>query len=193
MVAVTFREVPRRSFIEGDAPLELNVQTFGLPERVFYCFPEADLGHLPSPVELGTSTDPESNGGQQIKHWIRSCEAEHRHCPKRTGAGSKFVPTRLLHVGGKRRGDPIRVVNTRLNKVKGPYVTLSHCWGAPTLLKKCTLRSSTLEEFMFNGVPWHYLSINFQQAIDIARFIGIDYIWIDSCKFQMYEEKKSES
>ncbi|KAF3048651.1 hypothetical protein E8E11_009174 [Didymella keratinophila] len=157
-----------------------HVETFGLPERVFYCFPEAELGNLSSAAELGTSTDPSVNGGQQIKSWIRTCEIDHKHCPKRAGSANKFVPTRLLQIGGKRPGDPIRVVNTKVNKIEGPYMTLSHCWGDPKLLEECTLRSRTLEEFMFVGVPWSKLSINFKQAIEIARFMEIDYIWIDS-------------
>lgn len=94
------------------------------------------------------------NGGQQIKDWIRACGIEHKRCPKRACSASQFIPTRLLQIGGKRAGDRLRVVNTKLNNVKGPYVTLSHCWGKDPLV---TLRSSTLEEFMFVGVPWRGL------------------------------------
>lgn len=177
-MAITFRVCPK---VWLDHDIE-RLETFGLPERVFYCFPESELGKLSSAAELGTSTDPSVNGGQQIKSWIRNCGIEHKHCPKRAGSGNKFVPTRLLHIGGKRAGDPIRVINTKLKKIKGPYATLSHCWGDPKLLDECTLRSKTLEEFMFVGVPWSKLSINFKQAIEIARFMEIDYIWIDSRK-----------
>lgn len=179
-VAITFRAVPKVLQTQNEPHQDL--QTFGLPERVFYCFPEAELGHLPSAAELGASTDPLVNGGQQTKSWIKTCEIQHKHCPKRTGSASKFVPTRLLHIGGKRPGDPIRVVNTSLNNIKGPYVTLSHCWGKHPLV---TLRSYTLEEFMFLGVPWCKLSPNFQQAIKVAWFLEIDYIWIDSRKFSL--------
>jgi hypothetical protein len=188
-VAITFRICPKAMVNQGVEHLE----TFGLPERVFYCFPELELGKLSSAAELGLSTDPLVNGGQQIKNWIRTCGIDHKHCPKRAGSANKFVPTRLLHIGGKRPGDPIRVVNTRLNKIKGPYVTLSHCWGDPTLLEECTLRSKTLEEFMFVGVPWNKLSINFKQAIEIARFIEIDYMWIDSRKFRTHAVQRRES
>lgn len=151
-VAITFRVVPRN--IQNTQKL----QTFGLPERVFYCFPEAELGNLLSAAELGKSTDPLVTGEQQIKAWIRICSMEHNQCPKYAGSASKFVPSRPLHIGGKRTGDPIRVINTSLNNVNGPYVTLSHCWGKAPLV---TLRSSTLEEFMFAGVPWSRLSRSF--------------------------------
>ncbi|KAJ4363400.1 hypothetical protein N0V83_009693 [Neocucurbitaria cava] len=178
VIAISFRVVPRRYV--SDAQSDEELQTFGLPERVFYCFAEADLGTLWSPVDLGANTDPEINEGQQIKQWIRNCGIEHKHCPKRAGAGGKFVPTRLLHVGGKRRGDPIRVVDTKSNKIKGPYVTLSHCWGASEAFRPDTLRSDSMAEYQNGGVPWQYLSRTFQEAIRVAWFLEIDYIWIDS-------------
>ncbi|KAF2130073.1 HET-domain-containing protein [Dothidotthia symphoricarpi CBS 119687] len=175
-VGITFRVVPKRRAIEDERHSDFDLQTFGLPERIFYCFPDADLGYLLSAAKLGKSTHPDVTG-QQIKSWMRDCEKNHRHCPKRVGSGSNFVPTRLLHIGGKRRGDSIRVVNTTLKKVRGPYVTLSHCWGEAKIY---TLRSSTLEEIMFVGVPWHKLPVNFQQAIEVAWLLDVDYIWIDS-------------
>ena len=183
MVAVTFRVVPKTLVTDHDTHTDQGLQTFDLPERVFYCFPEADLPSLLSPAELGTSTNPNINDGQQIKDWIRTCGIEHKHCPKRAGAGSKFVPTRLLHIGGKRRGQPIRVVDTKANNVKGPYVTLSHCWGTSSAPRPDTLLLGNLDQFMSVGVPWNYLSRNFRQAIDVARFLEVDYIWIDSRRY----------
>lgn len=176
-VAVTFRVVPK--VLQDDQTEQSSLQTFGLPERVFYCFRETELGDLPSAARLGKSTDPSINGGQQIKDWIRSCDINHKHCPKRAGGASKFVPTRLLQIGGKHPGDRIRVVNTSIDNIKGHYVTLSHCWGVKPLV---TLSSKTLEAFMLIGVPWRQLSTNFRQAIEIAWFLEVDYIWIDSRK-----------
>lgn len=186
-VAITFRVVPRHLIHQDNEHREQSPQTFGLSERVFYCFLETELGGLPSAAELGTSTNPALNGGQQIKDWIRTCGIEHKHCPKRAGSASKFIPTRLLHIGGKRAGDRLRVVNTKLNNVKGPYVTLSHCWGKAPLV---TLRSSTLEEFMLIGVPWRKFSSNFQQAIEVAWFLEVDYIWIDSRESYLWWSRK---
>lgn len=182
-VAITFRIVPRTlTDVEKDHQ-EGKPRTFGIPERVFFCFLEEELEGLLSAAEIGTSTNPALNGGQQIKDWIRACGIGHKHCPKRAGSASKFIPTRLLHVGGKLAGDRLKVVNTKLNNVKGPYVTLSHCWGEPPWVR---LESSTLEEFMFVGVSWRRLSKNFQQAIEIAWLLEVDYIWIDSRKFSLY-------
>lgn len=183
MVSVTFRVVPKVLETGDDTHSGLDLQTFDLPERIFYCFPEEDLESLLNPADLGASTNPESNDGLQIKSWIRKCGIEHKHCPKRAGAGTRFVPTRLLDIGGKRRGDSIRVVDTEPNKVKGPYVTLSHCWGVSKKPRKDTLHLSNRDRFMSVGVPWSDLSKNFQEAIEVARFLEIDYIWIDSRKY----------
>jgi hypothetical protein len=182
-VVITFRAISRALEIDVGTPSPTEAKGYNLPERIFYCFPEADLGFLLSPAELGPSTSPEVNDGVQIKRWIRQCGIEHKHCPKRAGAGGKFVPTRLLHIGGKRRGQPIRVVDTKSNNIKGPYVTLSHCWGESQDERRDSLTTKTRDEFMGDGVPWEYLSRNFRQAIEVARFLEIDYIWIDSRKF----------
>ena len=176
---IIFRVVPRLVNDEDNEHHEGKPQIFGIPERVFYCVLEEEVEGSLSAAELGTSTNPAFNGGQQIKAWFRTCGIEHKHCPKRAGSASKFIPTRLLHIGGKRTGDRLRVVNTKLNNVKGPYVTLSHCWGKAPLV---TLNSSTLEEFMLVGLPWRKLSNNFKQAIEVAWFLEVDYIWIDSRK-----------
>jgi hypothetical protein len=181
-VVITFRVLPRQLNDEKNEHHEGKPRTFGIPERVFHCFLEEEVDGLLSAAELGTSTNPAFNGGQQIKDWMRDCGIGHKHCPKRAGSASKFIPTRLLHIGGHRTGDRLRVVNTKLNNVKGPYVTLSHCWGKAPLV---TLNSSTLEEFMLIGLPWHKLSNNFKQAIEVAWFLEVDYIWIDSRKLSI--------
>ncbi|KAF2855715.1 HET-domain-containing protein [Plenodomus tracheiphilus IPT5] len=179
-IAITFRVIPRPSGTDGDSQPQDEAMTFGLPERTFYCFPETDLEPLLIPADLGASTNPEANDGYQIKKWIRDCSINHKNCPKRAGAGKKWVPTRLLAIGGKREGESIRVVDTRSANIKGPYVTLSHCWGPSPEKRKDTLTAQSWKEFTSVGVPWSYLSNNFRQAIEVARFLEIDYIWIDS-------------
>ncbi|CBX93879.1 hypothetical protein IAQ61_003759 [Plenodomus lingam] len=179
-IAITFRVVPGSLDTSGENQSQEGAETFGLPERTFYCFPETDLNPLLIPIDLGMSTYPRVNGGHQIKRWIRDCGIYHKNCPKRAGAGSKWVPTRLLHVGGRREGESIRVVDTKVANVKGPYVTLSHCWGPSPEKRRDILTAQSWKEFTEVGVPWNFLSKNFQQAIEVARFLEVDYIWIDS-------------
>ena len=69
------------------------------------------------------------------------------------------------------------MVETKRSSTKGPYVTLSHCWGKAEMLK-LTLQNK--KRFMDEGVALEELSLNHQQAIAVARFLGVDYLWIDS-------------
>lgn len=71
----------------------------------------------------------------------------------------------------------MRVVETKPNKIKGPYVTLSHCWGDFTFE---ILTVQNKKQFMEEGIALTRLSKNFQEAIDVARFLDIKYMWIDS-------------
>lgn len=42
------------------------------------------------------------------------------------------------------------------------------------------LHDNNRNQFMTEGVPWNLFTKNFQQAIEIARFLDVGYIWIDS-------------
>ena len=145
-----------------------------LASRSFLMFPEQDFVHLPNEEELGQSTDPSITGGDQIRKWIQNCDSSHGGCSKHIDG--HFLPTRLidLDIG---RDDMVRIVDTTRQKIKGPYVTLSHSWGEVRFL---TLSSGKLDEYMNKGIKLADLSNNFQQAIHVARFIRIRYIWIDS-------------
>ncbi|KAF2677118.1 HET-domain-containing protein, partial [Lentithecium fluviatile CBS 122367] len=56
---------------------------------------------------------------------------------------------------------------------------LSHCWGN-TPFSACTLTRENEAEFTTAGIPITHLTNNFREAIDVARFIGVKFIWIDS-------------
>lgn len=71
------------------------------------------------------------------------------------------------------------------NQVRGRYVALSHCWGSenPLLTTLSTLDART------HGIPMETLPKMFQDAIVIARQLGINYVWIDSlCIIQDSDE-----
>ncbi|KIW18650.1 hypothetical protein PV08_02939 [Exophiala spinifera] len=56
------------------------------------------------------------------------------------------------------------------------YVALSHRWGK---IMPLTLRKNDVETFK-SGMPLSKLPKRFQDAVEIARWMDIDYIWIDS-------------
>lgn len=181
MVAITFRVVPKNSNRRCKQAGVEN-ETFGLPERIFYCFPETELGDLMEKRDLGTSTNPYKTRGVQINRWLKICDENHKHCPAQTRNRNVFVPTRLLEIGTKGSKEKIKVVETKANNIKGPYATLSHCWGIPNpeISKKDALTQKTKFELMSVGIEWEMLSRNFKQAIKIARFLRLEYMWIDS-------------
>jgi hypothetical protein len=57
-----------------------------------------------------------------------------------------------------------------------PYATLSHCWGNARFLR---LEQRNQDAFG-QMIPFHDLPKTFQDAMDIAKALGLDYIWIDS-------------
>ncbi|KAF2132544.1 HET-domain-containing protein [Dothidotthia symphoricarpi CBS 119687] len=182
-VVVTFRYVP-----PADEAKEDDVEEVELPTRTFFLFPEDDLSPLLSPHQLGISTDPKINGGYQIRSWVETCDTTHIDCMKRrksTPKAHRFVPTRLLDISGL-PDTPIRLIETATTSVHGPYCSLSHCWG---LIKFVELRDENRTKFMQEGIPWYRFTKNFQDAIEVARFLEVGYIWIDSlCIIQRSEE-----
>jgi hypothetical protein len=151
-------------------------QTRKITSKRFHVIDDQDAGHVPDEETLGTSTDPTdpASGGEQLRDWIRICDEQHPHCYKyREGS---FVPTRLLDLQCP-DPDMVRVVETGPNNINTRYCTLSHSWGPPTFLQ---LTRSNNERLTGPGVRLAELTKNFQQAIRVARFIGLRYIWIDS-------------
>ncbi|CAI6333603.1 unnamed protein product [Periconia digitata] len=138
---------------------------------------------LPSHVRLGTTTDPAQNGGYQIKEWIEKCVNDHAGCHVESHGGNPetpFLPTRLIDV---ETGDVnlVRLVETKVPGVdiKGPYCTLSHSWGPA---EKAFLSTTVwnMAKHLIYGIHMSELPDNFQHAIEVTRFLGIRYIWIDS-------------
>nr|CDL70792.1 vegetative incompatibility protein 1a [Cryphonectria parasitica] len=107
----------------------------------------------------------------QMRGWISDCIESHQDCAI---ANNGFIPSRLLNVQ-----DGINLQDTR-EMAPVPYVALSHCWGTH-IAEKPMLKTTwkTIEEKMVE-IPWNSLPANFQDAINVTRALGYDYIWIDS-------------
>ena len=154
--------------------LTLTARYANLPRRKqFYLFDDKAV-QAPDYGDLGHSTDPGINGGSQMKKWIEQCNHNHHGCRK--PSSKSFLPTRLLDL---QTGDDkiVRLVNTKVSKVEGPYCTLSHAWGTDPLYTTTWLN---IEKHLLEGIKWSDLTKNFQEAIQIVRLLGIRYIWIDS-------------
>lgn len=99
--------------------------------------------------------------------WLQECLHAHRLC---LGPPSDFVPTRLISVKSDIRLVPLE----GLHNIE--YATLSHRWGDTGFL---TLTNANFERFC-HQIPPEALSKTFQDAIVVCKYLGIEYIWIDS-------------
>ncbi|KAK3946651.1 heterokaryon incompatibility protein-domain-containing protein [Pseudoneurospora amorphoporcata] len=102
--------------------------------------------------------------------WLESCLTNHPHCP---GREETVLPRRLIYVGNGHESIGL-VENDK--PALGRYICLSHCWGARQLLMTT---KSNIEDHL-RGIKWENIPKTFQDAINVTRFLGIGYLWIDS-------------
>lgn len=122
---------------------------------------------------LGTSSErvlgSQSSPMTLAQWWTSNCIKSHPECnPVRR----PHYPSRLLSISM----DPVHLVITAGWTEKPVYATLSHCWGKN---KFETLNSTNIEELK-HKVPNKFLPKSFSDAIQIARAVGLAYLWIDS-------------
>jgi hypothetical protein len=89
------------------------------------------------------------------------------------------LPTRLLdigHIDGNPQLRQLRVLNTSDLNPGTVYVTLSHCWGRKPVI---SLLDNNIKEFQ-RSLPFESLSKTFQDAVEVTRALGYQYLWIDS-------------
>jgi hypothetical protein len=91
-------------------------------------------------------------------------------------ADGSFLPTRLLDVSHTGSGSEAAVRLVRGCDVTGRYATLSHCWGRAQISRLLTTNQADME----GGIRLTTLPTTFRQAVVVARFLGIPYLWIDS-------------
>ncbi|KAH6967339.1 heterokaryon incompatibility protein-domain-containing protein [Fusarium venenatum] len=127
-----------------------------------YTLPESDLEH-----HTGSEQSLD-----QAKTWYSSCIRYHPDCSTNTGAKG-FQPSRLLYLGGP---ENIRIHIRGEYPHDMTYMTLSHCWGSSHFIK---LQSDNLDEFR-REILWKFLPQTFKDAIRVARYLGSQYLWIDS-------------
>lgn len=73
-------------------------------------------------------------------------------------------------------GSPRLVLLEDTRGITAPYLALSHCWGGTIPYR--TLMSNKVE--LCEGIEFSQLSKNFQDAVEVSRWLGFRYIWIDS-------------
>jgi hypothetical protein len=85
------------------------------------------------------------------------------------------LPSRFIYID-PRDEVPVRLCNAEHLASDVRYMTLSHSWGRE---KFTTLRGGNLHSFM-DEIPINQLKQTFQDAIQVTRFMDVQYLWIDS-------------
>jgi hypothetical protein len=109
------------------------------------------------------------------KAWVEKCAQSHSSCRIGLISDQRKLPTRLLRITPL-EPDTLELCHTQEMSSDTQYATLSHCWGttgsrAPTIVKDNGGRVK---------FPVGSLSKSFQDAVTVARHLGIEYLWIDS-------------
>ncbi|XMA17690.1 hypothetical protein WAI453_010481 [Rhynchosporium graminicola] len=111
-----------------------------------------------------------------IKAWLKDCD-EHKSCCVR--GATPFLPKRLLQVDFV---DSSRVVETTAwssNKTL-TYLALSHPWGKGSPNNRHFKSDRDNIKDRMRKIKDRDLPPNFRYAVQIARSVGVNYLWIDS-------------
>lgn len=105
---------------------------------------------------------------------IRTCETSHTQCGRGRGVP---LPKRCVDLEFRQGINDSEVRLAETEGLIGTYACLSHCWGSGT--KPLQTMITTLNDHL-NGISLPALPKTFQDAVVIARRLGLKYLWIDS-------------
>ncbi|KAH8807418.1 heterokaryon incompatibility protein-domain-containing protein [Xylogone sp. PMI_703] len=137
----------------------------------FAVYSAKDISHLISQNTTEMSTASPSSL-RLARKWIWECWMNHKSC-RQAHVNGAYKPTRLLDVSGFSRTIHLREKHEIIDD--SVYVTLSHCWGLHVPVKLTTQNIKTHKE----GIDLDSLGQTFQDAVEIARQLMVQYIWID--------------
>ncbi|RDL40024.1 uncharacterized protein BP5553_00003 [Venustampulla echinocandica] len=110
------------------------------------------------------------------KHWLRTCEMKHTKCERpRTEGEKSWKPTRLIRI--YEDNDDRQLFEGEEIPDEVTYATLSHCWGK--IEDKLVLTLENRDDLKQAIPPFGGLK-TFEDAVNIARQLGLWYLWIDS-------------
>ena len=111
---------------------------------------------------------------QQIETWLETCKAYHKYCSN-ANTDLAWMPTRLVDCREPDADeDHVNVIATAGLEVTKPYITISHRWGDRNVPMLTTVMLKDKTCILVCTLPQ-----SFQDAISIARKVGIQYVWID--------------
>ncbi|KAL8995571.1 MAG: hypothetical protein Q9169_004713 [Polycauliona sp. 2 TL-2023] len=119
----------------------------------------------------------------RAKHWMEECNQKHTKCSTRR---TTILPTRILDLS--RTGAEIKLFVT--NGLKAEYACLSYCWGSGAQTLQLTVANLAV---LTENISLTMLPRSIQDAIAVARHLGIRYLWVDAlCIIQDSSEDKMQ-
>jgi hypothetical protein len=110
-----------------------------------------------------------------VRFSLQTCLMEHPKCAE--AQSSSWFPERLLFLEPKSGGQSsVRLVETRDQISRGSWIALSHCWGSERFTCTTTKNIHTHKKL----IDLSTLPSTFQDAVIVARELGVSYLWIDS-------------
>lgn len=155
-------------------PKELEFTVFSMlyhTKVLSYINMRLETPRLPQPRQLSYNTGHLASLNA-VKYWLTDCSNHHVSCEPQASL-DRILPSRLVYIGQQNQ------ILLRLRKDFPPgtkYATLSHRWA---LDPEIELRKANIDSFMHH-LPRKRLPKKFLDAIKITKFLGLDYIWIDS-------------
>ncbi|PSN73725.1 HET-domain-containing protein [Corynespora cassiicola Philippines] len=107
--------------------------------------------------------------------WIQSCNDAH-DC---ISGHDSFLPTRVLDVSYAEPHMVRLVCHIQDHEITGKYVALSHRWGSSIQHRKFCTFDDNIEKYRI-GIRVGELPKTFQDAVQVTRSLGLQYLWIDS-------------
>ena len=131
-----------------------------------------------------TSNDCPTTQALAVK-WYENClsneDGKHVVCNKKRD--HHFLPTRLLDVRHASQTSQLRLICTAdpdsILKGGTNYLTVSHCWGVWGASENPTLLGTNLNIRKEQGLSLNSLPTTFRDALKVAAWLSIDWIWID--------------
>ncbi|KAE8333748.1 heterokaryon incompatibility protein-domain-containing protein [Aspergillus sergii] len=102
--------------------------------------------------------------------WVQDCVENHPKCQRPSA-----MPTRLIDLGYDDKGT--MCLRDEINQTSR-YIALSHSWQFSEARKCMTLKKNY--ESRKRSIQQQGLSQTFQDAIQVARWLGVRYLWIDT-------------
>lgn len=145
--------------------------------------------HIKEIHDLAIAANKSSHtGSKEALHlasfWLAECSTRHERCSRLLRP--IWYPTRLLEITGRL----VKLIVTAERDLRGPYLTLSHRWGA--VEPKLMLTPDTADT-QRNGLDIASLEPTFRDALNTTRSFGIQYLWIDLfCIFQGQDDESKQ-